>query len=309
VIKLYYGNEPYYLSAEKDKILKEKGIDAGIFYSWEEAKEIVFVPPLLSDRRIVVLELEKLTADESLSAYLQKPSEFTDLFIFAGSVERNTKIYKLIKKDHAQMQCDKLSEPLLKKWIGKQLSNYGAAMNQDAYDTFMRRIPYYDDPDCNLYSIKNWICQLAFYHSEITEEVIKEVVLETLNEKMFALSKYLLAKNYPSAFRLTQLLLESREQPIAMLSAMLRTFRLSYKASLFPEVKGKALDAMLGAAQYQYAAAMRYPMPVLQKCIREIQISVNDIKSGKPAQAIFVTTLGTLCETIETGSIDAGGDR
>ena len=49
MIKLYYGNEPYYLSAEKDKILKEKGIDAGIFYSWEEAKEIVFVPPLLSE--------------------------------------------------------------------------------------------------------------------------------------------------------------------------------------------------------------------------------------------------------------------
>lgn len=308
MIKLYYGNEPYYLAAEKKNLLKEKGVDTGIFYSWEDAAETVTVLPMLSEHRIVVLELEKLSADESLLRYLSDPVSFTDLFIFTSNVERNSKIYKLINKKHSLMQCNKLNAQLLKKWIGKQLVSLGAVMNQEAYELFIRRVPYFHDPDCNLYSVKNWILQLAFCCNEITEDIVKEVIPETLNEKMFALSKHLLEGDYPSVFRLSQFLLESQEQPIAMLSAILRTFRLAYKASLFPEINEKELETMLGAARYQYIAAMKYPIPILQKSIWEIQNSVNDIKSGKPAKAVFITALGILCETIKVASKDMKGE-
>lgn len=301
MVKLYYGNEPYYLSAEKKKILSQKSIDAGIYNSWEEAKEMVNVLPVSASRRTVVLELEKLTAEESLLTYLKDPAEFTDLFIFTGNADQNSRVYKLIKTKYGQMQCNKLPAQLLKKWILKQLANYGAAITQEAYELFLRRISYFDDPDCSLYTVKNLIFQMAFYHNQITEDIVKEAVPETLNEKIFALNTCLFSGNYASVFRLSQALLESQEQPIAMLSAMLRAFRLAYKAALFPEIRGKELDSMLGAPHYQYSGASKYPMPVLQECIFAILNAVNGIKAGSPARAVFVTALGNLCEIIQSG--------
>ena len=124
--------------------------------------------------------------------------------------------------------------------------------------------------------------------SEITEKVVCEMIPATVDEKIFALSGYILEKRHKKAFTAAVGLLAEKEQPIAMLSAMHRILRLAFKASLYKDVKGKDRDVLFGAPAYQYIAATKYESAVLKSCMEDIQYAVNQIKSGYPGDKMFL---------------------
>ena len=300
MIKLYYGNEPYCLEFEKRKIREGVNpMDLQVFTEWaRETSQLAFQVPFFSERNVIFLEVEKLAANDDLVSYIKNPCNGSDLYIFAARVDKNAKTYKEIKAKHEVVECNKISSGMMKKWVMKQLRTLQASMTQDAYDLFIRRLNYWGDEDCSLFAIKNYLVQAAAYSPAITDEVIMDLVPATVDEKVFALSGYLLEGDGPHVFHAAAHLLGEKEAPIAMLSAILRTFRLAYKAKLLDGVRGKERDALLGAPSYQYASAMRLELPIIKKCMDTLQDAVNEIKKGYPGDKVFILTLGQLQQMI-----------
>ena len=79
-----------------------------------------------------------------------------------------------------------------------------------------------------------------------------------------------------------------------MLSAILRTYRLAFKASLYPEKSSKDCTALIGVPAFQYSAACDIPSEKLLKSMEVIQTAVGNIKNGYPKEDVFYTTLGKL---------------
>lgn len=300
MVTLIYGNEPYNIQYVKDSILQDHdGLSAAVYSEWNSDSELFASQvPIFSEKSVLILEMDRLGADDELLAYLKEPNDLCDLYIIADAVDKNTKIYKELKAHHSIQEMNKISRDVMAKWVGKQLTDMGCTMKTAAYELFLERIRYWDDPDCNLFTVKNYLIQLGALNTAIDTDTVIGFVPETVDEKIFSLSTYLFEKDERKVYRAAVQLLADKENPIAMLSAILRTFRLAYKSSLFPDVKAAEKGKLFGAPAFQYAAALQYKPAVLKKCMSEIQDAVRSIKSGYPGDKVFITTLGRLCNEI-----------
>lgn len=297
MIELFYGNEPYSLDYEKGKIKKECTEQAFFLQemeSWDEEAEMFSSQiPYLGDKNVIMLSLEKLGADEGLLKFIKSDSENCDLYIFASAADRNTKVYKEIAKNHKVKKCDKLEESLLKKWMSEQAKRKGFSITTEACELLIRRKLYYQDRDCTLYTLQGCLEMLGYANGAITKELVEKNIEETCDEKVFVLSNLLLNKQEERLFFVARQLLEE-ENPIAMLSAILRTYRLAFKASLYEEKTEKEKAALLGVPSYQYAAATKYSTEQLKNGMDILQNAVVKIKAGYPKEAVFYTALGEM---------------
>ena len=298
MVRLFYGNEPYVLQYEKKKVeqsCKETGRYPMEFEEWGEAAQLAASQVSFSgEKNMVFLMPKKLGADEKLLKFLNSAADTCDMCIFAESVDRKTKVYKVLEKHHEIKKCDKLSATALKKWAVQQLKSKEFSITEDAYDLLIRRMNYLENPSCNLYTLQNILYQMGYAERTITKEVVADNVPETCEEKVFVLSSLLLKGDGERLFFVARHLLEDREEPIAMLSAILRTYRLAFKASLYPEKSSKDCTALIGVPAFQYSDACDIPSEKLLKSMEVIQTAVGNIKNGYPKEDVFYTTLGKL---------------
>lgn len=297
MVKLFYGNEPYSLDYEKGKV--KKSCKEQMFFlqemgSWDEKAEMFSSQiPCFGQKNVIMLSVEKLKADEKLLEFVKRDSKYCDLYIFASAADRNTKVYKEIAKSHEAKRCDKLEEALLKKWVMEQAKRKGFSITADAYELLVRRKLYYQDKDCTLYTLQKCIEVLGYADRAITKKLVEENIEETCDEKVFVLSNLLLNRQEEKLFFVARQLLEE-ENPIAMLSAILRTYRLAFKASLYMDKTEKERASLLGVPSYQYIAATKYSAKQLKDGMDILQSAVGKIKAGYPKEAIFYTTLGEM---------------
>ena len=82
-----------------------------------------------------------------------------------------------------------------------------------------------------------------------------------------------------------------KEHPIKMLALMERSFRLAYKASLYPEMDSRRLEELIGVPAYQYRAAMRYRPEQVRKALGTIGRGIGLIKQGlaEPERAFYLS--------------------
>lgn len=300
MVKLFYGNEPYRLEFERNKI---KAIAEEMAYkeftTWDDSvvaatKSTTF----FVSKNVFALRIEKLGANDSLLEYLKDPSSVTDLYIFADSVDKNTRVYKQLAKDKDSiMECMKLDDKMLQGFVLKILKRNNTVISNDAYDLFKRRIAYHDDPECNLFVVKNYVTQLCFLTDKIGVDEVCEVVPETSNEKSFVLTEHLLNKNGDLLFKSARNLIDDGENPISMLSLLLRTFRLAYKASLYPELGYKERNVKLGFTYGRFPNTKSSPENI-SKAMELLQTAVTKIKSGYPAERVFLTTLAEVYQLV-----------
>lgn len=105
-IELIYGTEPYLVREYREDVVKGIAMpDFNVLVSGQftdAERDFARQAPLFSDRKVLVLELEKLSADDMLEKYLKDPSERTELYIFAKDVDRRLGIYKKFPKGRDQ---------------------------------------------------------------------------------------------------------------------------------------------------------------------------------------------------------------
>lgn len=314
MIKILYGEEPYIIDKRIEEAVKQISCPEMNLQFFDtvndELKATVECVPLLDERRVVVLALDELKSDEKLMEILSMVPDTTDFIIETKKVEANTKIYKLAKKSNYLQECVKLTESQLKKFILGILNEKGVKITNSAYAVMVNRMGYLNDPNVSLYTVDIYVRQLSFLATIITEDEIAKVIPQTSNEKIFELTKVLIAGKESECFTLALDFIERGENVIAMLSAMLRFFRLGFKASLFKDYKKSELGALLGAPVYQYEGALSINEQALNNILDTIQQAINGIKTGKcGADNMFLLAIGKINSILHPSKVAGAAAR
>lgn len=289
--ELVFGNEPYLLHAYRAEAVKGvtmpefNVMEAGQFTQAERdfAKQM----PFMGKRRVLIVTLEKLAANELLEKYLKEPAPGTDLYIFAGEVDKRLSLYKKFPKESIK-QLDK-DMGVLQKWILGYIKRQNCKITKDAYEEFLMRINYEMD-DVNLYHVKSALSRLCTTQDEITAGLVKRLVQANEREDIFRLICLIDKGEVTELFHQADLIIQNGGQNvIGTLSLLLRSYRILYKIN----VCGCSLQEV-GVHQRTYIPKMT--LEQADAGIGIIQRAVNGIKTGRYAQDFaFRLCLSQLC--------------
>lgn len=295
MIEIIYGSEPYLKDDHLKKILsKVDGFSLEEITDWtKEAENEIKSLPMFGGKKTVIYRPLELKNEEFLK-FIKSPPDNDVYVIPEGNLDKRTAVYRELKKNHKVRYFNKIDAAMMEKFVMRELRDLNCRITGQDYGYFMERCNYWENPSCSMYTIKIYLRQLSFLGSEISRESIQSIVPETLHEKMFQLTNYILDKDGARLFKLADYLLRERESPVAMLSAILRTYRIAYKASLFPEASDKELEKMTGVKSYCYKKATLLGAGKLKQASQLLQEAVNQIKEKGNAEIVFRLTIAKL---------------
>ncbi len=290
--ELIFGNEPYLLHAYRAEAVK--GIVMPEFNLMETEqftqteRDFAKQMPFMGNRRVLIVSMEKLAANEFLEKYLKEPAPKTDLYIFAGEIDKRLSLYKKFPKESVK-QLDK-DMGMLQKWILGYIKRQNCKITKGAYEEFLMRINY-EMEDVNLYHVKSALNRLCTTQDEITTELVQRLVQVNEREDVFKLICLIDKGRTTDLFHQADLIIQNGGQNvIGTLSLLLRSYRILYKVN----VCGCSLQEA-GVHQRTYIPKMT--LEQADEGIDIIQKAVNGIKSGRYAQDFaFRLCLSQLCQ-------------
>lgn len=273
---LVYGNEPYLIHACKKQAVEGLAMpDFNLRISQEfgEAeRQFAVQKPFCSKRRVLIIEMDKLTANECLEAYLKKPVNHTELYLCVKEVDKRLSIYKCFKKEEHKV-LNKVAQDVLDRWIVNYLKERNCKITKHAYQLFIRRMNYGLE-DVSLYHVRAALMRLCATEAEIGVELVERIVPVNEEEDIFRLVRLIAEHKNQELFYQANLILQNQKQNIInTLALLLRSYRLVYKAN----VCGCTLKEM----GVNYGAYMpRLSAREAGSCIDIIQTYINGIKNG-----------------------------
>lgn len=304
---LLYGNEPYLMDVKIKDIIKESGCspeNINYINGWNPDKWDDWQKDLLKTgfqdslfgKQAFVVNVEELKEEMSSIFDLK-----ADVYVIAEKVDKRKKIYQEFKK-HGIEICNKVDAATLNKFILREVKKVDVQIKEDAFALFLKRMQYYSNEGVNLYTIRTYVRQMAFSvkadkKDTIDVPVVETYVQEKLDEQTYRLTDYLFKRNGEAYAKLAVNLIQEQDG-IGMLSAILRTFRVAYKASLYPKKSPKELEKILGVPGYQYAFVCMLPADKIQCCMDILLRGIEDIKQGNRKDLCFLKTMCELWDVV-----------
>ena len=290
MVKVLIGKEPYCIDkAVGERVKKISFPEMNIsFYDGfsSEVQTMCQTFPVMDASRLVVVSVRELKEDAV--RYFKVP-DFTELIILPETIDKRTNVYRELKKSNVIEEYDKLSEKQLQAFIMRFLKQNSGKMTEKAFHYLVERTCYLESEEVNLYTVEVYLKQLMLLGSVITEEAVGRIIPPACNEEVYALSRALTDGDPARALWLCREFLERGEQPISLLSLLLRPFRLGYKASLFDTKEQTEACAMIGVPAYQIRSIMKYPEQSLNQAIDIIQEGIARIKQGGGSDMFYLT--------------------
>ena len=236
----------------KKEISKNIGYDpSDLNYSYFDMKEASYVDveldlvslPFFADEKIVILDhlLDLTTAkkryltDEELKqfeSYLERPSESTQLVIFAeGKLDSKRRLVKLLKRDAQIIEAATPKEQDLKRYFSSQAQEMGLQFVGDALDQLLLKSGYdFGELQKNLAFLKAYK-----EDGQIRLEDIEEAVPKTLQDNIFDLTQMILQRRIDQARALVKDLRLQGEDEIKLIAILLSQFRMFSQVKIFSE--------------------------------------------------------------------------
>lgn len=293
MVLLLTGNEPYCI-AKYIKIIKNDIEHPEInYYKTEYFEdnefELAYQFPLLASKRLIHLSLDKFEMSPSLEKYIDVPCEHTDLIITCVTgIDKRTSFYKKLQKNKMVKVFDKVDETTLKKFIFTRIKKNQVQITEDAYNLLLQYLRYYEDENCNLYTVDAAITKLCLLKQPITVEYVEQYVEKSIDNNIFALAGFL-AKKDIRALDLLNGLIENKEDSIYILSLLLRSLRLSYKTTVFQDEQ-KAI----GVPSYQIQRFANCDRIHLVASINMVTEAIQKLKNGYPGECILRDTVSRI---------------
>ena len=249
-----------------------------------EALALANTAPVFSDRRMVVLSgIEKLRKDpkEALIRYLENPLG-TTVLVLTYDDSKKFKTEKVLAAAAAAngdvANFDELKHEELAMWVKNRLKEQGLNSTFDAVETLCEAV------GADLNALAQEIEKLALYTADRTEKTVsKEDILAGIGfskeENPFALSNAVQYMNKNKAFALADKLLDSGEEPVAVLG------KISYPVLKMARIKRMA-NAGMAPAEITRAAGLMFWESGL----------INNARNF-PSEAVFLKTLDRIIET------------
>lgn len=228
-MKFIYGNEPYCVDREKEKILG----------SFDESK---IVDKLSEDEKFFLHSMSFFNQTTKVLIYVvddpknlknieKEWFEEESLVIICYHHTKECEMFG--KKEEVEAQClDKVTVAQLKELI----SNY-TGMKPNIIDYFIKQMHYTEDENISLYSIVSELDKLKVF-PEVDEKLIDKIVGGVgENMNLFDLGRHLRNGNEVAAYKIVEAC--PRGQELAYIGAAQRYFRVGWKKNYFqPQVVG-----------------------------------------------------------------------
>ena len=260
-----------------------------------EALALANTAPVFSDRRMVVLSgIEKLRKDpkEALIRYLENPLD-TTVLVLTYDDSKKFKSEKALAAaaaaDGDVANFDELKHEELAMWVKNRLKEQGLNSTFDAVETLCEAV------GADLNALAQEIEKLALYTADRTEKTVsKEDILAGIGfskeENPFALSNAVQYMNKNKAFALADKLLDSGEEPVAVLG------KISYPVLKMARIK-RMSNAGMAPAEITRAAGLMFWESSL----------INNARNF-PSETVFLKTLDRIIETDKAFKTSASSD-
>lgn len=247
---LLYGEEKYLISHYTSKLIdvvldgtindfnfkKFKASDISV----DSLEEFIEVLPFLSSKKCVVvsdLEIEKFNVTEikKLKEIVSKIPETTILIISQSNIDASTyksskwnSFIKLVEKHGNVINFKKLSRLSLEK----QIINWARKLNLNISKNSVEKLIEYCGDD--LLNLRSELEKLSAFadNGEITEDDIELLVSKKAEANVFDLTKAVSQNNYDRALKILHVLLEKKEEPVAILSLLASNYIDMYRVKV-----------------------------------------------------------------------------
>lgn len=293
MIVVLTGNEPYLIDYEIEKA----GSDVESYTEFNDAVyNAVITYPMFSKTQVIVVRSESIPTDNQFLKMITGIPDFTHLYIVPEKIDKRTKSYKALKDMGAIREVNKVSEDYLRRLLLKLIQQNGSKIRNTDMDYLIQRSGYLVDENINLYHLNIWIKQICYASEEITREEICCFVPESTQVKIFSLSEKILKKDGEGTMKLAVRLIEEKENPVAMLSLLLRSFRLGYKCSLYPDMNDTQKAKCIGVPVYQLQSVKNISPQTMEDCMAIINDAVKLIKTGAKSTLVFYQALSDILQ-------------
>jgi len=191
--------------------------------------------PFLASRRVIVIRgVEELSREqqEELLIYLNDPCPTSCLVLTARRLDLRTRLAATIQKTGVVLRFDRLEADSLKESLLIAAHEQGVRLQPGAIDLLMALVG--DDFRQLIYNIEK-VALFVGEREEISANDIEAMVGETRVRSIFQLTDAVSGGNLDLSLRCLTSLLESGEEPLAIIGMLARQIRLLVRAKALHE--------------------------------------------------------------------------
>ncbi|MFC4076768.1 DNA polymerase III subunit delta [Salinithrix halophila] len=325
---LFYGTETFLIGQACTRI--ESQVLSGESSAWnrtvmdleevpiQELIQEAETPSFFGERRVVIgRNAWFLTAargkekvdhrPEELLRYVERPLEENVLILTvpAEKLDARKKVVKELRKRVREVVCNPLEPKELSAWVAARLGETKAKIHPQAGERLIQQV----GQDLRMLSME--IDKLAAYvgaGGTITPDTVAELVPRTMEQDVFKLVDRVARRQAGEALAVFYDLLCNREEPIRILSLIIRQFRLMLQVKVLSE-QGKGereIASLLKVHPYPVKLAFRQGRSYSEETLRNLlsrSIETDRmIKSGQIDKTLAVERLLLSVAEVRIGS-------
>lgn len=304
----FYGVEPY-LMDQLIKQLKEAVVDSayadfneqtldGTKLMIDDGVSAFETLPFFSEKRLVVIKQvpwfgSKASLSEQdegkLMAYFENPCPSTVAILLCDGVDKRKKLGKLLQKQGALYEFDKLDEGSLRKLLSDKLGELGCKMSQENLQYCIYLLGYLEkDADRDLYEVLGQLERIASAASgEIDRAMLERMLEKPLDTNIFAYMDAISDGKTLEALKIKQQLLSEDFNEIQINAMLYKHFRNLYKTVLWLNkgYNATAVAEKLGVHPFsakKYASQCRqFREPYLKQVVIDLAELDHRMKTGR----------------------------
>ena len=280
MIHLLHGTETYRIDLAVKKIVGDAEVTE-VEKLDDEAAELLRTPSFFG-MRCVILRKDVLGAEEELFSLLQSQNFPNDLLIVAKNCRANTKFYRWLIANADVVACGKLDRPALEAYICKGVAKYDARITEKAVERLVENSGYLDDPAVDLYTIQILVRQCTLSATEITPDIVDDILPERVDERAWDLIELLTGGKIKECMVRANELAQASE-PMMVLGILLRYYRIAYKVAVSEDEKYSEIVNKTGVNASQLTMICRMlprDRKILFDAMEMIMHAVEQIKNG-----------------------------
>ena len=253
-VNIIIGNEPYLADYKKRKLIGNLNLpelNLAAFPEFTiEVVDFLLTYPIVDTVKVAVVMIQDLAELDNVAFhdYINRPCQSGRLIIVARNYNIRSQIYGKLKKMDLLIYCEKeKSIDRVKKILQQELGRLGASMDDQVMQLFMEKENYFKMEEINLYNLVQDLRNVVSYAAEkqVTVADVEKLIEENDDEKIFEVAKFLINRDIINLKKQAAIL---SPNAIGTLFALLREFRIAYKAKYFTlqeiDVKYAALKAL-----------------------------------------------------------------
>ena len=282
----------YYVKAVKEKIVEDEGfnyikIDAENLLGLQDAVES---SPVFSDKKLVVVKGQDFSKEINeegfgvIEGLIDDVPYYTTLIFICRSINKNSKIYKLLNSKCETCVFDFQKPPAVLKWISNVCKSNKIMIDEETTQLLL------EYTGCNMTKIMTELEKVISYVGDsrtITKESVSAIVTKSIESKVFDLMDAVLDKKRDVALIIFNELKREKEEPVYINGALNNTLMgiLEYKTLKEEGNIVSAITAKMNLRPFvqkkyaRYCEKMSYQF--LRKMISECAEFDVSVKSGE----------------------------